>query len=72
MRAKIQGVVVVEAVVDVDGRVDRARVAQSLDSTYGLDEQALAAVRQWTFTPGQLNGDRVPVLVVLMVSFRLH
>lgn len=72
IREHIQGSVVVEAVVDVDGRVSRARVVSSLDRTFGLDDEALKAVSQWTFTPGELKGQRVPVLMRLVVTFRLH
>ena len=72
IRARIQGSVVVEAVVGVDGRVSRSRVVSSLDKTFGLDDEALKAVSQWTFTPGELKGQRVPVLMRLVVAFRLH
>jgi TonB family protein len=72
IRARIQGSVVVEAVVGVDGRVSRSRVVSSLDKTFGLDDEALKAVSQWTFTPGALNGQKVPVLMRLVVCFRLH
>jgi TonB family protein len=72
MRAKIQGNVVVDAVVGTDGKVARARVSTSLDKEFGLDQEAMAAVQQWTFTAGVLNGDKVPVLMKVVVSFRLH
>ena len=71
-RAKLQGEVLVDAVVGVDGTVLRARIARSLDATYGLDDEALKAVRQWTFEPGVLDGQKVPVLVHLTVTFRLR
>ena len=72
LRAKIQGLVTVEAVVMPDGTVGRARVAQSLDKTFGLDEEAVKAVLGWTFEPGTLNGDAVPVVVQVLVEFRVH
>jgi protein TonB len=72
MRAKIQGTVEVEAVVMSDGTIGRARVAKSLDPLLGLDAQALAAVVQWTFTPGTLYGQPVPVVVRVTVEFRIH
>jgi TonB family protein len=72
MRAKIQGNVVVDAVVGTDGKVVRTRVSTSLDKEFGLDQEAMAAVQQWTFTAGELNGDKVPVLMKVVVSFRLH
>ena len=72
MRAKLQGVVEVQAVVMPDGSVSRARVTTSLDKAFGLDEQAVIAAKQWTFEPGELNGKTVPVAVSLKLEFRLH
>jgi TonB family protein len=72
MRAKIQGDVVIDAVIAADGTVARARVVTSLDTQYGLDEEALKAVKQWTFEPGVLGGLKVPVLTRVTLTFRLH
>ncbi len=72
MRARVQGVVELEAVVMPDGRVGDVRIARSLDTRYGLDEQAIAAARQWLFKPGRLADRPVPVLVTLIVEFRQH
>ncbi|MGE5837568.1 MAG: energy transducer TonB [Acidobacteriota bacterium] len=72
MRAKLQGMVEVEAVVGTDGTVTRARVSKSLDTQLGLDQNALDAVKSWVFTPGRLNGQPVPVVVRLTLEFRLH
>ena len=70
MRAKVQGQVVVQAVVGTDGSVEKARVILGLDPD--LDEQALIAIRQWSFQPGNLDGRAVPVAVVCTLEFRLH
>jgi protein TonB len=72
MRAKIQGDVWVSAVVLVDGTVTNLRVVKSLDSTFGLDEKALQAVREWRFKPGTRFGQPVPVQVSIAVSFTLR
>jgi TonB family protein len=72
MRAKIQGMVEVQAVVTPDGSVSRARVITSLDKAFGLDEQALIAARQWTFEPGKVGGVPVPVAVTVKLEFKLH
>ncbi len=72
MRQKIQGRVMLEAVVGVDGRVTAARVLRSLDKTFGLDQQALAAARQWRFTPAHRNGAPVAVRVMFDLDFRLQ
>ena len=72
MRAKIQGTVIVQVIVGVDGKVDRARVTTSLDKLYGLDAEALAAAKQYLFTPGKQDGKIVPVASELKLDFRLH
>lgn len=72
MRAKIQGMVKVQIVVMEDGTVGRARVLDSLDPQFGLDENALAAAKQYRFEAGKLNGQAVPVAVSINLEFRLH
>jgi len=74
MRAKLQGAVELEVVVLVDGSVDprRIRITRSLDRAFGLDEQAIAAVRQWRFRPGTLKGRAVPVRVIIELTFTLR
>ena len=62
MRAKIQGSVWVECVVQPDGTVTNVRVVRSLDPTFGLDQEAVKAARQWRFRPGLRLGEPVPVL----------
>src|SRR5262245_44256003 len=59
MRAKVQGTVLVECVVEVDGTVRRARVARSLDPRFGLDQTAVDAVKEWRFEPGTKDGKPV-------------
>ena len=72
MRAKIQGVVMVEAVVREDGTVGQVHVIRSLDQNYGLDQEALKAVRLWRFVPGKRQGQSVPVLVEIELTFTLR
>jgi TonB family protein len=75
MRQKIQGNVVVEAVVDPSGAVARARVAESLDKIYGLDDEAVKAATAFRFeaNSGTCHGG-LPTwtLVRLTLTFRLH
>jgi protein TonB len=72
MRARIQGIVALDCVVDAAGRVDRCRVRRSLDSIYGLDQQALQAARLWSFEPGTRLGAPVAVQVSIELSFNLR
>ena len=73
MRAKIQGAVELEAVVLPSGVVGDIRVVKSLDRIYGLDEQAILAAREWFFIPGRDGaGAPVPVIVTLILEFRIH
>jgi protein TonB len=67
--ARIQGVVIIEATIGIDGRVINARLLRSVAM---LDEAALAAVRQWTYTPTTLNGVPVPVIMTVTVNFQLQ
>jgi TonB family protein len=68
---KIQGIVQLDAVVLEDGTVGEVTVTKSLDDTYGLDQAAVAALKQWLFKPGQKDGKPVPVLVSVEMSFTL-
>jgi TonB family protein len=70
MSEKAQGSVEVQAVVDVDGTVNQARIVRSLHPE--LDEQAILAVKQWRFAPGTMNGQPVPVLVEIELTFTLR
>jgi periplasmic protein TonB len=72
MRARIQGKVWVECVVEMNGICTNTRVVRSLDPTFGLDEEALRAARLFRFRPGMRMGQPVPVLVTIELSFSLH
>jgi len=67
--ANIQGIVIIEAIIDRDGNVSDARVLRSQPL---LEQAALDAVRQWRFTPTLLNGSPVPVIMTVTVNFSLH
>ena len=65
---KAQGVVIIEAIIGEDGRVEHARVLRSKPL---LDEAALAAVRAWEYTPTLLNGKPTAVIMTVTVQFTL-
>lgn len=66
--ARIEGIVILEATIGIDGQVINARVLRPVPF---LDQAALDAVRQWQFTPTLLNGVPVPVLMTVTVRFTL-
>ena len=68
-KAKLQGTVVLEVVVDQNGLPQIRKVLQSLG--LGLDEQAVKTVSTWRFKAGRMDGKPVPVLVHVYVSFKL-
>jgi periplasmic protein TonB len=72
MRARIQGLVRLQAIVAPDGSVSAARIVRSLDDKYGLDQEALKTVKQWRFTPGTLAGRAVPVVIEIELKFTLR
>ena len=69
-KARIQGVVIVEAIIDKEGNVTNVKVLKGLPM--GLDTAAADAVRKWKFKPATLNGKPVAVIYNLTVNFRLQ
>jgi protein TonB len=67
-KARVAGIVILETVIDKEGRVADAKVLKGLP--LGLDEAALEAVKQWTFRPGTLNGEPVDVIFHLTVNMK--
>ena len=68
MKARVEGTVVLEAVVDEQGLVADVRVTKSIPL---LDQAAMDAARQWEFTPTLMNGEPVPALLMLEMHFTL-
>jgi TonB family protein len=62
----VRGAVIVEARIEPDGRVSRVRVLNSIPL---LDQAALDAVRQWLFEPPMIDGQPVPIIMMLTVPF---
>jgi protein TonB len=62
-------VVILEAIIDVNGSVQSVRVLRSQPL---LEQAAVDAVRQWEYTPTLLNGVPVPVVMTVTVSFALE
>jgi len=70
-KARVEGIVVISAVVRRDGTVDSFRVLRGLG--YGLDESAINTIAtKWRFRPGTKDGQPVDVQANIEVSFRLY
>jgi TonB family protein len=68
MSSHVEGVVILEAVIGTDGRVDRVSVLRSIPL---LDQSAMDAVKEWEFTPTLMNGTPVPVIMTVSINFTL-
>jgi TonB family protein len=68
-KAKVTGVVILEAIIDEQGDVTNVRVLKGLPM--GLDQAALEAVRGWKFKPATLEGRPVSVYYTLTVTFQV-
>ena len=67
--ARVQGVVILEAIIGPTGQVTEVTVLRSVPL---LDEAAINAVKQWAYTPTLLNGVPVPVIMTVTVNFTLR
>ena len=66
--AKIQGKVVLEAVIGTDGHVENLKAVSGPNE---LQQSALDAVRQWVYKPYLLNGQPVEVMTTINVTYTL-
>ena len=72
MRAKVQGSVWLECIVMPDGSVGDVKVTRSLDPIFGLDQEAIKAAKLWRFRPGMRQGEPVPVIITIELTFTLR
>ena len=68
-QAKVQGVVILEARIEADGRVSSAQVLRSIPL---LDRAAVDAVLQWQYEPTLLNGRPVAIRMAVPVHFMIQ
>ena len=67
--AQVSGMVVLQLVVTAEGKPAQIKLIKS--AGYGLDEQSVKAVKQWTFIPGIRHGKPTPMYATVEVTFKL-
>jgi len=67
--AGVAGMALYHAVIDADGKPGEIAVARPIG--FGLDENAVASIRKAKFSPAVKNGQPVPVMLDLVVQFRI-
>ena len=72
MKAKIQGEVELDVLVGTTGSVESVQLVRSLDPLFGMDDEAVRAALKWKFQPARQNGNPVPAVVALVLTFKLH
>lgn len=71
-RLGMSGYVLLEAVLRADGTIDEIRVLRQLGKgRFGFEDAATAALKQWEFLPGRLNGRQVDVRMTLRIDFSM-
>jgi protein TonB len=66
---KVSGTVILEATVNESGAVTDVHVLRSIRL---LDQAAIKAVKQWRYQPLVLNGQPVPFILVVTLTFSLR
>ncbi len=69
-KARMQGVVILEAIITAEGSVADVKVLKSINPL--LDSAAERAVSRWMYKPATLNGRAVSVYLTVTVNFQLH
>lgn len=67
-QARVQGVVILEAIVGVDGKVKSTKVIKSISL---LDASATNAVKRSEYKPPLVGGKPAPVIMTIPVNFTL-
>ena len=69
-KARMQGIVILEAIITKDGNVESVRVLRGINPL--LDNAAMGAVTRWKYKPATFNGRPVPVYLTVTVKFTLN
>jgi protein TonB len=71
-QARLDGRVILEAVVEPDGTVGEINVLRCTRPYVGFEESAIRAVKQWRYEPATQNGRPVAVYFTVLVEFQLN
>lgn len=73
VKIRLQGYVILEAILRKDGSVDDVKVLRGLGKgKFGFEEEAAKALQQWEFLPGKVNGKPADVRMTLKIDFVLQ
>jgi protein TonB len=71
-KAKVEGTVILEAIVTREGHVGALKVLRAPQANLGFEEAAMSAVRQWRYQPGVQDGKPMDVYFTIVVDFDLQ
>jgi TonB family protein len=69
LRVGLEGVVVLDATIDTEGRVGKAEVVSGPGP---FRKSAVATLKQWRFTPTVCGGEAVPIIMMVTFDFRIE
>lgn len=73
VKIKLQGYVILEAILRKDGTVDDIKVLRGLGKgKFGFEEEAMKALQRWQFLPGKVSGRPADVRMTLKIDFVLQ
>ncbi len=71
-KIRMQGFVILEAVLRKDGKIDNIKVLRGLGKgKFGFEEEAVKALKKWQFLPGKVNDKPSDVMMTLKVDFAI-
>jgi protein TonB len=70
-RARVEGQVILQAIIHRDGTVGEIEVLQARPTGVGFADTAIEAVSQWRYRPARQNGEPVDVYFTIVVDFDL-
>lgn len=73
IKIKLQGYVILEAILRKDGTVDEIKVLRGLGKgKFGFEDEAIKALKRWEFLPGKVNSKNADVRMTLKIDFVLQ